>query len=237
MSLFAVLVLRELFILKTKDKRGPEEIEMICYVLTILTVMSGFEKSDPIMFMVDYRIIAFLFFSIFIPLIVYNDRRIYNTVTALYMFGTTVFAGTTFNMFVQIRTYDVNYITYIFLIAFLTDLFGLIVGKLVGETRLTIISPKKTLEGAVGGTIIGGVVPAMFFYTVNRGYLPLHLVVLLTMQFSIMGQVGDIVFSYIKREFGKKEFSHIVIGDGGILDIMDSIIFIALEFLIIISLI
>jgi phosphatidate cytidylyltransferase len=48
----------------------------------------------------------------------------------------------------------------------------------------------------------------------------------------ILGQIGDLVFSFIKREYSKKDFSNLIIGNGGLLDVTDSIIFISLGFLL-----
>jgi phosphatidate cytidylyltransferase len=48
----------------------------------------------------------------------------------------------------------------------------------------------------------------------------------------MLGQIGDLVFSFIKREYGKKDFSNLVVGNGGILDMLDSIIFITLGFIL-----
>ena len=59
----------------------------------------------------------------------------------------------------------------------------------------------------------------------------------MTLFLSIIAQFGDLVFSAIKRYFGKKDFSNIMPGHGGILDRLDSIIFVALGFMFFISLI
>ena len=228
-SILAGLSLREMFNLRLKDKRAPSEIEVAAYMVAVYMVTQETD-SIPIQFVLDYRMIAVLFFICFIPLIFIDDKHKYSTVTALYTFGSTVFIGIAFNIFVQLRSYNPNYITYIFLVAFLTDLFSFITGKFIGETMLTTISPRKTSEGAMGGLVMGTALPSMYFYSVFRNTLSPQLIILLTLQLSLMGQIGDIVFSYIKREFGKKEFSHVVIGDGGILDVIDCLLFVALDF-------
>ena len=58
-------------------------------------------------------------------------------------------------------------------------------------------------------------------------------IVFVTLVLSIIGQVGDLVFSSIKREFGIKDYSNIIIGHGGILDRFDSIAFISLYYIVI----
>ena len=58
-------------------------------------------------------------------------------------------------------------------------------------------------------------------------------IVFVTLVLSIIGQVGDLVFSSIKREFGIKDYSNIIIGHGGILDRFDSLIFVSIIYWII----
>ena len=67
--------------------------------------------------------------------------------------------------------------------------------------------------------------------------MPLYVIILMTLFLSILGQFGDLVFSSIKRYFGKKDFSNIMPGHGGILDRFDSIIFVLLGFMFFIPLI
>ena len=78
---------------------------------------------------------------------------------------------------------------------------------------------------------MGTIIPTLYFISTITTELPIYAIVLLTMGLSVLGQFGDLVFSFIKREYGKKDF----LKGGGILDILDSIIFISLAFVLIIS--
>ena len=80
---------------------------------------------------------------------------------------------------------------------------------------------------------MGTVIPSMFFVSTIQTSLPLYGVVIITMLLSILGQIGDLVFSFIKREYGRKDFAQ----GGGILDVIDSIIFISLAFVMVLSII
>ena len=108
----------------------------------------------------------------------------------------------------------------------------MLTGKYVGRIKLApVISPNKTVEGLIGGTLMGTFVATMYYISVIDVY-SIGGIVIITLLLSLLGQLGDLVFSFIKREFGKKDFSNIIPGHGGILDRLDSIIFVTLGFLI-----
>ena len=97
------------------------------------------------------------------------------------------------------------------------------------------ISPKKTWEGLVGGTFFGVLISGIFYYQMINNSVPVFQLSMIITFLSLIGQFGDIVFSSIKRYYGKKDFSNLIPGHGGILDRMDSIIFVLLGFVLVIS--
>lgn len=118
----------------------------------------------------------------------------------------------------------------------LGDVFALFVGSaLKGPKLCPAVSPNKTISGAVGGLVgsllaalaVGGLVWA--FAGESRAFLPewWHYV-LLGLIGGVAGQVGDLFASLIKRHCGLKDFSNLFPGHGGMLDRMDSILFMAL---------
>ena len=86
------------------------------------------------------------------------------------------------------------------------------------------ISPKKTIEGSVGGFIISTIVCLSFSFIFIKGF-PIGLSIVASITLPIMGQIGDLAFSAIKRHFAIKDFGNIFPGHGGILDRIDSLIF------------
>lgn len=121
-------------------------------------------------------------------------------------------------------------IWYLAISAWATDTFAYLVGMKFGKHKLTQISPKKSIEGSIGG-LIGAVVLALIYtYFINKfaglniSYLAIMGIILLL---SILAQIGDLSASSIKRYAGIKDFSNLIPGHGGMLDRIDSILFIA----------
>ena len=160
--------------------------------------------------------------------------------------GVTLFAGLIIPLFMMslIRLKEMplgNYLVMLpFVIAFCSDAAAYFVGRKLGKTQIApAISPKKTVEGAVGGfagaifcTLLYGVVITTVF-PVRVNYLILALYAVLGAFASVM---GDLSFSYIKRGARIKDFGNVMPGHGGILDRFDSILFAAplLEVLVIV---
>lgn len=235
MSLLSVLSLYELLKTRRKMRTIPFAIELYSYILVAFFTLNNFNQTG-IFYMIDYRLMAFLIIINLIPLVLVNDKEKYNLTDALFLIGFTLFIGLTFNLLVLIRGYNIKYIIYLFLITTMTDTFAFITGKYIGKNKLCPkISPNKTWEGLVGGTLMGTFVATMYYISVFNNPFGIGMVIFLTMLLSLLGQLGDLVFSFIKREFGKKDFSNIIPGHGGILDRLDSVIFVTLGFLLLIS--
>ncbi len=121
-------------------------------------------------------------------------------------------------------------IWYIIIAAWGTDIFAYLSGKKFGKHKFSSISPNKTIEGCIGGTIGSVILILIYTYVCNTyfsldiGYLYITGVGILL---SLIGQIGDFAASSIKRYVGIKDFSNLIPGHGGMLDRIDSVIFIA----------
>ena len=116
-------------------------------------------------------------------------------------------------------------------ISFGSDTFALFAGMLFGRHKLAPhVSPKKTVEGAVGG-LVGGVVGMLLIKWIGGALTPVHLgyglAVGMGLLGSVIGQIGDLSFSVVKREFGVKDYGRLLPGHGGVLDRFDSVTFVA----------
>ena len=123
---------------------------------------------------------------------------------------------------------------YFYLLAFIgpwvSDTFAYLCGRLFGTHKLIPeVSPKKTVEGAIGGAVFAGIayviyamiVSMMNDFTLESNYL---VMVLSGALVSVISQIGDLIASVIKRRFGIKDYGWIFPGHGGVLDRFDSVL-------------
>ena len=127
------------------------------------------------------------------------------------------------------RDFGPHWLTVTLSTAFLSDTVAYFAGRAFGKHPLyPQVSPKKTLEGSVGG-LVGGVLAqvGMGTYWLLGDELPLLHALILGVMGSILGQVGDLVESMLKRNYGVKDSGAILPGHGGMLDRIDALIFVA----------
>jgi phosphatidate cytidylyltransferase len=99
-------------------------------------------------------------------------------------------------------------------------------GRTLGRHKLApLISPKKTVEGAISGLVVGAAVTPWLFHFIDPRP-PLWLLAVLGLLIAIIGIVGDLFESLLKRSSGIKDSSHLIPGHGGILDRIDALLFV-----------
>lgn len=133
----------------------------------------------------------------------------------------------------------------VFIASWITDIFAYFTGRLFGKHKLCeTISPKKTIEGSIGGTIFCAVFFAVYATIIftntppTSGYAVGYILAICTaLLLSVVAQFGDLFMSLIKRKFGIKDFGSFFPGHGGVLDRFDSILAVSPVFLIIVTVI
>lgn len=133
-----------------------------------------------------------------------------------------------FSMLGGIVTYEksIYYLLLLCNFASISDTGAYFVGSFFGKHKLCPeISPKKTVEGALGGIASSIVVSLILVLCFGRGHILATL--LLTIPFCIVGMMGDLFASIIKRKIGIKDYSNLIPGHGGILDRFDSMLLVA----------
>ncbi|MBQ4584166.1 MAG: phosphatidate cytidylyltransferase [Bacilli bacterium] len=231
-TIIGLIGYRELLNLKCNKNKMPILVQIIGMICVILLILSQGEAYS-ILFGLTYKGLAFTVLTLLVPTIFYKKED-YNSKDALYMIGITALIGLVFNSFILVRAFGLYRFVYLILITTLTDTFAFVVGSLIGKHKLCpAASPKKSWEGSIAGSLIGTFIASTFYHYMIS---PVNLkVVLITLVLSILGQMGDLVFSRIKRDNEIKDYSNIMPGHGGILDRLDSLIFVVLGFLLIFS--
>ena len=124
-------------------------------------------------------------------------------------------------------TYGWQWLLVIMLIVMTNDSAAYYTGSAFGKHRLyPLVSPKKSIEGALGG-LVGSIVGTLLAKFTFFPQLPLADALITAVVIGILGQTGDLFESLLKRSFGVKDSGSIIPGHGGVLDRLDSIIFAA----------
>ena len=210
----------------------PEYMKYLGYIMYVVMFLFGYFNAGRVVLVnTCYLIIAL--FVCFIPLIFYHDDKVYNINDVFYLFSSILFISFVFSLFVFVRSRSLEIVFYLLLITTMTDTFAYLIGRKFGKHKLIpSVSPNKTVEGFVGGLVFGTLITTLF-YVFTIGKINIFVLILMTMILSVAGQFGDLVFSSIKRHFKVKDFSNIMPGHGGILDRLDSIIFVLLLYTLI----
>ena len=238
MTLLAVGAMHELITIREKKKQFPTLIKIISYLLIIFSLVLTYNQN-VFSYKISFQLISFVVLIYLLPILLKDENKYnYDINDALYLVGSLIFINIAFNLVLVVRNYSLAYLIYLLLITVITDTFALITGMYIGKNKLApTISPHKTIEGFVGGVLMGTFVATTFYYTVIDSSISIAILILTTLFLSVVGQLGDLVFSSIKRTFNVKDFSNLIPGHGGILDRFDSLIFVILAFILVMGLI
>lgn len=229
MTIAALFGLKELIDIKY-EKEKIDFVKISSGIFLTLFLLNGALYKIEEKFLIILPILGLI-----IPMIFYNNKNRYNINDAFYFLGIVYFLAFSFGTIIGMRDISIAKCVYIFIISFATDTYAYIGGMLIGKHKLTDISPKKTIEGTIVGTAMGVFMGTMFYHTLV-GDISLAKVIIMSFVLTILSEIGDLVFSSIKRYFGKKDYSNLIPGHGGILDRFDSVIFVSLGMALILSL-
>ena len=146
-------------------------------------------------------------------------RYIYKTLFLFYLSGLVYLIFAIESEYPNLKIY----LLYSVLVAILSDIGGLVCGKIFKGKKLTKISPNKTISGSIGSFIFSTLL-IPFFY---KGQIDQTLLnfFLITAIISLTSQLGDLLISFLKRKAKVKDTSDLLPGHGGVLDRIDGIIF------------
>ncbi|MGB9600225.1 MAG: phosphatidate cytidylyltransferase [Myxococcota bacterium] len=146
-----------------------------------------------------------------------------------YLFAGMMYIGLFPSFIPLIRNYDREngfYYLFTFLaVIWLSDTFAYFIGKSIGRHKLyEMISPRKTIEGSIGG-VVGGIIGVYIIALFFKKSPSIDFVLLVGVLVNLIGQAGDLFESMFKRDRGVKDSGDLIPGHGGMLDRVDAIIF------------
>lgn len=221
-SVVAIIAINEYF--NSLSKKYKVE-RWIGNILAILLAFINVLPKEMLILMFPIGI-ALLFFKVIITEMKTNFVDI-----AITGFGIIYIIG--FIMFIPLiymSEHGKLLIWYLAISAWGTDTFAYLVGIKFGKHKLTPISPKKSIEGSIGGIVGSTLIAIIYTYFINKicnagiSYLEITGIAVVL---SVLSQIGDLAASSIKRYVDIKDFGKIIPGHGGMLDRIDSILFIA----------
>lgn len=202
-----------------------------------------FSLAEPALFVIEqlkpYRFMAFLFLAMILSCTMLFDHKNVTFVDVACCGAATFIIPMALSCIISTRYLYEDYLPGVFLLvyllfcAWLGDSGAFFVGTFLGKHKLCpAISPKKTVEGMIGGILTVGVavtVQCLVYNLVLPSTLKMNYAVIIPigMVASVLGVLGDLSMSVIKRQYNIKDFGNIMPGHGGILDRFDSVLFVA----------
>ncbi len=231
LALAMILIMDEIFRNFLKEKRSSFN-----YIFSQLSLLIPFAflffsqinfKFDVFGFFVHWGLLNNIFLLIYLFLVPMEDLTLIKRAKKRpYLLG--IFYLPFLVCFGTILNFDMweRYLLALFVINYSMDTGAWFFGKKFGKHKLMqIVSPKKTVEGLIGGILTSACFGSLFW---NYYIHPVNLFFFLTFAiFAFLSQMGDLVQSKLKRQFGIKDSSRMIPGHGGLYDRADSVIFLA----------
>lgn len=221
-GILSILGLYEFY--KTSAVKGYKPFAYIGYLMTIIYYLILNNSNST--FYLHFMLVIATLLLLSIPVV--NTK--YNYIDgALTVFG-FIYVAVFFSFIVKTNTLDHGkyYVWLIFISSWLCDTSAYYVGRIFGKHKLCPqVSPKKTIEGSIGGLLGSSIACGIFgFYLNSIGVgVPVYHLFIIGLVCGIVCQFGDLAASSIKRFSEVKDYSNLIPGHGGILDRFDSILF------------
>ncbi len=213
-------------------------LAVIVYVATIMYYLMLFFGVGSWSFTF---IIVFLMFVLGAYVFTYPK---YHANQVMAAFFCLIYVSVMLSYMYQIRILQngLEYVVLIFLAAWGTDTCAYCAGRLFGKHKMApVLSPKKTIEGAVGGLIGSGALGALYGVYISHAlrvdYNPVIVFAVICVLGGLLSMIGDLAASAIKRNFDIKDYGTLIPGHGGILDRFDSVIIVGPLVYLVISMI
>ena len=218
--------------IKCVSNKDVKPIKWICYLLAASVVLVHIIPQQFITY-INMICLPVIMLILFLHVIVTDMKITYKDVVytmfgIVYIVGLIVFLPLTYGIEGIVNGKMI--MIFILLASWGSDMAAYTIGVHFGKHRFSKVSPKKTIEGCISGliaAIVFSIIAAVImnrFYNTELSYITIGIVGCVL---GIIGQIGDFAASVIKRSFEVKDFSEIFPGHGGMIDRIDSVMFIA----------
>jgi phosphatidate cytidylyltransferase len=230
MALVGVLCVYELSRCMGLQKRVGMLLPLYVFALGFPFLQRIFESITDVAIIAMMAVIFYVIY-LFCWAIFAQSKITYPEICTLCL--TSLYILFSINMIIYIRDYN-GYVAFLILIgSWVTDAMAYFTGRLFGKHKLApTVSPKKTIEGSIGGSlfcaaafVLMGVIVGALVEGSSPNYIYLAISGLVI---SVISQIGDLIFSVLKRQYNVKDFSNLFPGHGGMIDRMDSVFSVAL---------
>lgn len=209
--------------------RNNRIVSLCIYLMAAASVVLTYYIKKDSYFICIYASLLFAILTIIFASSVFSNGKI-PVDKACISFTTCAYIITGFVSIILVRNvaHGKEVMLLVFLAPWITDTFAYFGGRLFGRHKLIpSVSPKKTVEGSICGTVFCTLVCFFYGYGLEKLFektYALYMFAVMGFLISIVSQIGDLIFSLIKRRYGIKDYGIIFPGHGGVLDRFDSVI-------------
>ena len=215
--------------LKFIGENNPVIRLVSCAIAAALPICARIYGNEQAFFNFTHKVFVLFLFMLFVVAVFSKGKK--DVMNMAFVYVVVSFITNGYASIVLLRDYQFGEYIYmlVFICPWMTDIFAYFTGYFFGKHKLIPdVSPKKTIEGAIGGIVFStlilvgyGYVMSTFVEELNANYLAFICVGIVL---SIVSQCGDLIFSLIKRKYGVKDYGNLLPGHGGMLDRCDSVI-------------
>lgn len=221
--LISLIGLGAIFEWQRMNQRKLTDFDTILAMICVFAMIHSQILFSKISFFNNLIQLAFALMILLLSATIWTDS--YDVQDAGYTFIGALYIGLGTMSALVTRQMSLYLLIYLVIVITMTDTWAYFVGRAFGKNKLApTISPNKTIEGSVGGVVLATLISMIFayFYELPEITIP---IVLMSIMLSIVGQLGDLILSGVKRHFKVKDTGTLLPGHGGLLDRFDSLLF------------
>ncbi|MCM0598535.1 phosphatidate cytidylyltransferase [Periweissella fabalis] len=222
-AVLGVIAVNEVLVMRKKLLISFEAI--ISNLAVIVAVLPSDYWSNKLPLLLQQQTLLYIFFLLMLAHTVVSKNHFTFDDAAVIILA-VLYIGFGFHFFIMARNMPGGLTTLFFalLIVWITDSGAYLVGRKIGKHKLAPrISPNKTWEGSIGGTVVSIIISAIYLKFFPQAY-DWSVMIIIAALASIAGQFGDLIESALKRFYNVKDSGKILPGHGGILDRFDSLL-------------